>query len=184
MPDEYVVMGIQDTTIDPIMHGQQTEPAFQVSMRKPDGTLGHHIMPKHAIEARALEYDLDPDADFDTVLDIILHEPHAPNAGEPHDPAVEAGYHTKIRGMAVAASLHTAETIKDAREAELLRTQWAKDNAVRIKIPKEHRDELLSKHRMELRKKDKHPELQRLKQRLANDRRTIRGRPDGKPLKG
>src|SRR5690349_765138 len=118
-------------------------------MRKSDGEMHHHIMPKHAIEARALEYDLDPEADFDRVLDIMLHEPFAPNPGEPHDPAVAAGYHTKIGGLPVAATLHTAETIQDAREAELLRTEWAKQNSVRIKIPKEHRDDLRSRHRME-----------------------------------
>jgi hypothetical protein len=189
MPDEYEVTNVAETEISSLAPGVPGTPAYVVSMRKPDGEMHHHTMPKHTIAAKAIEYGMDSEADFDDVVDMILHEPFAPNAGEPGDPAVLAGYFTKIGGQVVAASLHTAETIKDAREAEQLRTQHAKEHNVRINFPPEHSNKLWAAHRAERKAvregtREEHPELRNLRNTVQAQRREIRGRSDGKPLRG
>jgi hypothetical protein len=180
MPDEYEVTNVAETEISSLAPGVPGTPAYVVSMRKPDGEMHHHTMPKHTIAAKAIEYGMDSEADFDEVVDMILHEPG--------DPAVLAGYFTKIGGQVVAASLHTAETIKDAREAEQLRTQYAKEHNVRIHFPPEHNNKLWAAHRAERKAvregtRKEHPGLENLRNTVQAQRREIRGRSDGKPLR-
>lgn len=69
-----------------------------------DGTTirGRHVFPDDALEWRAAEYDIDP-ADTDTLLDMVLWEPHLP---EPDQPEL---------------LLHDAPDIASAREYHLKR---------------------------------------------------------------
>lgn len=62
-----------------------------------------HIMPVDTFEWRAAEYGIDP-ADFDTLLDIVIHEPYLPPLS-PSDPPL----------------LMAAPTVKSAREEHLAR---------------------------------------------------------------
>lgn len=69
-----------------------------------DGTVipGTHTFPEDTMEWRAAEYGIDP-ADLDTLLDIVLHEPHLPDDDQPE------------------LSLHNAPTIDAARDRHLAR---------------------------------------------------------------
>lgn len=58
-----------------------------------------HVMPKDTIEWRAAEYGLDPDADLDTIQDIILHE--------------------RFSEIPPGRGLYDAPTVEDARAAIL-----------------------------------------------------------------
>lgn len=50
-------------------------PCWQVRMIRPDGMPCVHVMPQNILEWRAAEYGIDP-VDTDTLLEIVLHEPH------------------------------------------------------------------------------------------------------------
>lgn len=88
-----------------------TSPCWQVSLVRPDGKVAIHIMPTAALEWRAAEYGIDP-TDVDTLLDIILHEPHMPTVDDPQ------------QGPRYADSgpdLWQADNTDTAREAHLAR---------------------------------------------------------------
>jgi hypothetical protein len=159
---------------------------WNIIIRKSDGTIHSHIMPKSIFAIRAVEYDMDVDADFDAILEMILHEPFMqdPNAlPAEEDVAGAAGYNTKIAdGTKRPATLFTAETIKDAREAHRMRVEDTKKNRRHI----DHSSLSTSdKQRLRQGHLDAPSKVLRgLKDQIGLQRREIRGRPDGKPLKG
>lgn len=88
-------------------------PCWLVTLLKPDGSTHATVMPTAALEWRAAEYGIDP-TDVDTLLDVILHEPHLPMADDP------------VRGPRYAddgPDLWTAENTSVAREAHLARIE-------------------------------------------------------------
>lgn len=121
--------------------------------RSDDGNLHRHIFPKATLAYRAAEYGIDP-ADTDTLVDIVLHEPFAPSPDDPYtaadDPAPAAGLlspATAARGTAavgdlVPTTLANAKTIEKAREAHLLRIQYAKTHVAKVTSPKGKPDPL------------------------------------------
>jgi hypothetical protein len=79
-------------------------PHWAVVMTAADGARRQHAFPKDTVLWRAVEYEIDP-ADTDTLLDIILHEPHI----TPED----------IKAQPL--TLTDAATASDARTAHLAR---------------------------------------------------------------
>lgn len=71
-----------------------------------DGTtiLFEYTFPDDTLEWRAAEYEIDP-TDLDTLLDIVLYEPHLPADDQPE------------------LSLHHAPTVKSARDRHLARIE-------------------------------------------------------------
>lgn len=57
------------------IEGSQNVPCWRVGVRGPDGSQREYIFPLATLEWRAAEYGIDP-ADIDTLLHVILHEPH------------------------------------------------------------------------------------------------------------
>ncbi|MFE9064940.1 hypothetical protein [Streptomyces violaceusniger] len=142
MPVEYTITGVAEDAERDLWH---------VTYQNTAGELRHHVFPKNTLEWRAAEYGIDP-GDVDTLLDIVLHEPHAPHPDDrlsaDDDPAVAAGLFspapasrgTVRAGDPVPTTLYTAETVEQAREAHLLRIQHTKANRVRISAPKGRKD--------------------------------------------
>lgn len=82
-------------------------------MRKPDGTLHQHTVPPWTFTRRAGEYGIDPQ-DWDTLLDVVLHEELADTDGP---------------------GLHDADTVEDARGALLARVERCRKNRVTVTVP-------------------------------------------------
>lgn len=185
MPEEYVCKSISE-----VFSPGSAEPLLMFSQQKPDGSMHHYMVPKHTMAARAIEYDMDPVEDFDDLLDIVLHEPFV-DEDDIDDPAVAEGYATEVAGRRVAANLWTAETIQDAREAHLLRVQKAKRERTQVTISPDLVDKVKSSSGLGRPKvrglmsaaEPVHPALDGLKERVAAQRRKVRGREDGSPLK-
>lgn len=87
------------------------QPCWLVSLTRPDGNIANHLMPTVTLEWRAAEYGVDP-TDVDTLLDIILHEPHMPTVDDP-----QHGPHYADDGP----DLWTADNTATAREAHVAR---------------------------------------------------------------
>ena len=83
---------------------------WEVAMVKPDGATHIHLMPAATLEWRAAEYGIDP-TDVDTLLDIILHEPHLPMVDDGQGP----------RYTDNGPDLWQADNTDTAREAHLAR---------------------------------------------------------------
>lgn len=137
--DEYVVQSAEKTS------NRQGQPIWLVSMQKPDGTIHCHAFPPSAVEWRMAEYEL---GNVDEALDIVLHEPFATNPADPlqarDDAAVRAGMVVRAPGPALdyePITLHSADTIKDARDAHRIRISDAKTR-VQVKAPKGKPDPL------------------------------------------
>lgn len=107
-----------------------------------------HTIPPDAFEWRAAEYDLDADKDFETLLDIILHELHIPDPLDPRNhaddaaaaegltsPASETQWAHIRQGDPVPTHLYNAETVDKAREALLHRIAKVKSSTVEISSP-------------------------------------------------
>lgn len=75
MPEKWTIQESQARTVG-------ETPCWEIAILKPDGTLHRHLMPTMALEWRAAEYGIDP-ADVDTLLDVVLHEPHLPTVDDP-----------------------------------------------------------------------------------------------------
>jgi hypothetical protein len=126
-------------------------PCWHVDMIKPDGTGHRHVFPKTTLENLAAEYGIAPTA-VDDLLDIALHQPYAPHPDDPDsdDPAGAAGMFSPAlvsrgktrRGDLVPTTLYTARDTAAAREAHLLRIEYAKTYRVRVVPPKGGRDPL------------------------------------------
>lgn len=76
---------------------------------------GRHVFPDDALEWRAAEYDIDP-GDMDTLLDMVLWEPHLPDPDRPD------------------LMLHDAPDIDSAREYHLSRIQAMKDRSNKAQV--------------------------------------------------
>jgi hypothetical protein len=123
-------------------HPNPNTPCWAVDMVKPDGTGHRLVFPQDTLAWRAAEYGIDP-ADTDQLLDIVLHEPWAPHPEDTitadQDPVLAAGLMspalesrgTVQAGDPVPTTLYTADSTEQAREAHLMRIQYAKDHVVR-----------------------------------------------------
>lgn len=110
---------------------------WQIWYRRDDGRIHVHAMPKNIFEARAAEYDIDPEDKY-TLLDVVMYEPHIPSPHQPRnhadDPAFRKGYaaidpRDRMAGRLdrpVPATLFNADTKADARNAHLERVRAAK----------------------------------------------------------
>lgn len=92
---------------------------WQVTLVRPDGRTGVHIMPTSTLDWRAAEYGINP-ADVDTLLTVILHEPHMPTTDDGTGRYTDAG-----------PDLWSAENSTAARTAHLARVQ---DCPIRIDV--------------------------------------------------
>lgn len=174
-PVEYTITSVEEDAERDLWH---------VTYQDVAGTVRHHVFPKNTLEWRAAEYGIDP-ADVDTLLDIVLHEPHAPHPDDrltaDDDPAVAAGLMStapvsrgSVRaGDLVPTTLYTAETVEQAREAHLLRIQYTKTNRVQISAPRGRRDPLDA-----IRQRPANPErVAAMAQHVDRTRRRLRGEP-------
>lgn len=110
---------------------------WQVLMQDAETGMRHaHIFPHTVFQIRSAEYDIDPD-DIETLLDIVLHEPHIPEPTFPHNHAADAGLlagHTvQDNGVTVPAWLYNANTIVQARSAHLERIRHVKENVLLVR---------------------------------------------------
>lgn len=192
MPKKHKIEAINETTLTMGVPGNENGiKGYEIIHRDQDGNLHSHIMPNYTFEARAIEYGLDPVADFDKIFDMVLHEPFV-TEDDDDDPAEEHGYITYINGKRTRANLFTAETVQDAREVHLLRVDKAKKKKTAVTDPDNHREKIRGKlagsaMKTGLRSFSSgpvHPVLADLAERVAQERELIRGRGDGKPLKG
>lgn len=88
-------------------------PCWQITLLRPDGAKHLHLMPGATLEWRAAEYGVDP-KDVDTLLEIVLHEPHMQTVDNPqHGP----------RYADSGPDLWTADSTDAARTAHLARVQ-------------------------------------------------------------
>lgn len=88
-------------------------PCWQIALLRPDGARHFHLLPGVALEWRAAEYGVDPE-DVDTLLEIVLHEPHMPAVDDPRH---------GFRFTDGRPDLWTADTTDDARAAHLARVK-------------------------------------------------------------
>ncbi len=114
MPEKWKIQEAQERTIS-------TTECWEVALLKTDGTIHRHIMPKAALDFRAAEYGIDP-ADTDTLLEIILHEPHLSVVDDPT---------SGPRYADAGPDLWQADTTQAARAAHLARV---KASPIRIDI--------------------------------------------------
>ncbi|RAJ70287.1 hypothetical protein K378_01452 [Streptomyces sp. Amel2xB2] len=128
---------------------EETPQGAEVHLVKeaPDGQRDFHSFPLETLEWRAAEYDIDP-ADTDALIDIIVHEPFLPDAGDPAnvygDAAAAAGFVSPAvearRGVAplelMPTTLMSAETPELARGAHQARIANAKATRAHVKRPR------------------------------------------------
>ncbi|MGX9924170.1 hypothetical protein ACWIG4_30450 [Streptomyces sp. NPDC002248] len=102
------------------------------------------IFPPDTLEWRAAEYGFDLETEFDQVLDLVLHSRFIPNPMDiknfETDAAAQQGYtvaspidlgYAYPRGTTVPVHLYNAPSIEQAREAQLIRLEAAKqENSV------------------------------------------------------
>lgn len=128
MADVYRVIDVEDRT-------DHNSPHWHVLMeRDSDGLRRAYIFPNHIFEVRAGEYGI-PHEDFETLLDIVLHEPHipAPMKQGAKDAAALKGMVTKgINGSDEPIWLYNSPTTAQARSAHLARVAHAKENTARV----------------------------------------------------
>ena len=125
--------------------GVVTEIPGQIDPRTNQPMKHIHIMPPDVFEWRAAEYDLDPEKDFETLLDMVLHGPFIPDPEDPRNHAIDAAGLTSPattdvgsvvqKGDPVPTHLYNAETVEKARRAHLARVEHVKANVVRIGPP-------------------------------------------------
>ncbi|MFB6776484.1 hypothetical protein ACFCX0_03425 [Streptomyces sp. NPDC056352] len=107
MDDQWEVQGSRERLIG-------ETPCWEVAFVKPDGN-GHKVlMPQNILEWRAAEYGIDP-TDTETLLDIVLHEPHLP-VEEPGEDEPQA-----MRYTDGGPTLWEADSTTKARDAHLAR---------------------------------------------------------------
>lgn len=105
MAPRYEVKEVQD-------HGHYWQVLYDLT--RDDGTVtGHgHSIPKDTLEWRAAEYGLDPETEFETILDVVLAEPYI---------AIDEQV-----GSVVGEELYDAPDIATARARHLARCARAK----------------------------------------------------------
>ncbi|GAX54751.1 hypothetical protein [Streptomyces olivochromogenes] len=167
--EQYEVQAVSET------FSRDGNPLWHIVSLKPDGTYHDYVFPQDSLEWRAAEYSIDP-SDVETLLDVILHEPHKAPLNR-DDPALMEGRISRAvipsAGTRVgdyeATTLFNAETKKDAREAHLVRIQHAKANRVKVVSPAgkpDPLDKIRSKYRNE-------PKLIEDKRRAVNEGRSV-----------
>ncbi|MER5750613.1 hypothetical protein [Streptomyces sp. NPDC002088] len=88
-------------------------PCWQVRVLRADGQPHVHVMPQDVLEWRAAEYGIDP-TDTDTLLEIVLHEPHMALTEETEDEPAR---------YAAGPALWEADSTATARTAHLDRVK-------------------------------------------------------------
>lgn len=88
-------------------------PCWEVSLVRPDGGTIIHLMPAAILDWRAAEFGIDP-TDVETLLEVVLHEPHMPMTDD-----AETGPRFADDGP----DLWTADNTVAARESHLARVQ-------------------------------------------------------------
>lgn len=153
---------------------------LQLGFLKPDGSMHYSVIPKVAFRCRAVEYGWQLTQDFNEVVTQVLHElqfTQECNADADCDPAWEAGYHTNIQDLGeVSERLYTAETIQDARDAQVIRVEWIQENKIWLPVPGGNLHNTLWATRTV-----EHPVLPGLAAAVAQERRIVRKREDGLP---
>lgn len=104
--DTYLVTEVREYRPD------SKTPCWMLVMTRPDGETHLHVMPKHTIDCRMAEYDVDAE----TALDMALHEPFA----------------ARLRPHGEVPVLFTAPTVTEARDAHMALLQRAKDEVVQV----------------------------------------------------
>lgn len=157
--------------------------AWETHAKRPDGAIAAHIFPKVIFEVRAAEYDIDP-ADIDTLLDVVLHEPHIPDATQARNHATDAAAllgHVADDGTPV--HLYNATTVAHARIAHLARVEACKRDRVHITSPQALRaggdplDVIRSAHSPDPARIEAIAEYVHHARRLAQQPRMVRGKP-------
>ncbi|PRX90816.1 hypothetical protein [Allonocardiopsis opalescens] len=137
---EYTVESV--TTAEPA----PGHPCWRIRYRRADGEAHEHVFPADCLEWRMAEYGVDAAE----ALDMVLAEPFIPDPADParvrEDVAVAAGFYAPALvarpGVAVGdtmpSTLHTADSITEARAAHRLRVA-----AARQRVPLADPDKLL-----------------------------------------
>lgn len=118
---------------------------YNVTIEMSDGKRSLFSFSDEVIEWRAAEYGIDPETEFDTLLDIILHEPYIPDPTHPDnfeaDPVMKQGktapatraWGRKVKiGDEVPLWLFNAPDTQAAREAHLVRVEHTKNSRVKV----------------------------------------------------
>lgn len=113
MPEKWTIQEAAARNVD-------GTPCWQVRMLRADGRTIAHLMPQQTLEWRAAEYGIDPE-DVDTLLEIVLHEPHMALTDEAEDEPAR---------YATGPALWEADSTTTARVAHLRRVQ-----ACPVRIP-------------------------------------------------
>lgn len=118
------------------MEGSQNMPCWRVAVRGPGGSQYEHAFPLATLEWRAAEYGIDP-TDIDTLLHVILHEPHltAPEeeGGGPRDKGptlweatstaqAQAAHMRRIQDCPVTIDVAGAKQLDAIRQAPVARS--------------------------------------------------------------
>lgn len=104
-----------------------------------DGAGGGHVFPAETVDWRAAEYGL---SDIDEILDVILHEPHLPDAVDRDDAALRAGWVTSRLATAEPITLFNAASTTDAYAAHRIRINDTKTNRALVTAPGKGRNPL------------------------------------------
>jgi hypothetical protein len=115
------------------------DPRWVVHAVDQDGNGASHIFPKVTLEWRAAEYGI---TDVDEILDLILHEPHLPDAPDRDDAAARAGMVTSNRPDAEPITLFNAASTADALAAHRLRIADVKQVRAVVRPPAKDKDPL------------------------------------------
>lgn len=113
-------------------HLGRGDPCWLVHKVDQDGNGSSHLFPKVMLEWRAAEYGL---TDVDEILDIVLHDPHLPDAPDRDDAAARAGMVTSTRPDAEPITLLNAASTADALAAHRLRVADTKQTRARVQPP-------------------------------------------------
>lgn len=159
---------------------------WQIGVMKPDLSLHYIVLPKVVFRCRAIEYEWQLNAQFDEVMEHVMHallfSRDCLTDGD-CDPAWQAGYHTEIEDLGeVSERLFTAETIEDAREADLIRVEDVKENTLWIPADSFKQGNSALHNRLWGARNVDHPAVAGLRDTVLAERRIIRKREDGVPL--
>lgn len=121
-PLTYTIDGVTERT-------RGSSPRWAVHMVDQDGAGSGLVFPHETLEWRAAEYGL---TDVTEILDMVLHEPHLPDAPDRDDAAVRAGLVTSTAPDAEPITLFNAPSTADALAAHRLRIADAKASRAQV----------------------------------------------------
>lgn len=130
---------VQIFTVDWVSERANSSPCWLVHRTDQDGNGSAHVFPHDTLEWRAAEYGL---TDVDEILDIVLHEPHLPEAPDRDDAALRAGLVTSTGPDAAAITLFNARSTGDALAAHRLRVADTKRTWAQVRSPGKGNDPL------------------------------------------